>query len=80
MPDLMTSLAELVTEINRIDPSPEDPLRHAKRACKRHAQTTLEHAVAQAWMSLDEIQIMVSIMEDTERAAQAAKQGEPDGQ
>ena len=52
MADLMTNLAELVTEINRINPPLEDPLRHAKRECKRLAQTTLEHAVAQAWMAL----------------------------
>lgn len=58
MPDLMTSLAELVTEINRIDPQLEDPLRHAKRECKRLAQTTLEHAVAQAWMALRAVEAM----------------------
>lgn len=52
MADLMTNLAELVTEINHIDPPLEDPLRHAKRECKRLANTTLEHAVAQAWMAL----------------------------
>lgn len=58
MPDLMTSLAELVTEINRMDPQLEDPLRHAKRECKRLAQTTLEHAVAQAWMALRAVEAM----------------------
>ncbi len=52
MADLMTNLAELVTEINRINPPLEDPMRHAKRECKRLAQTTLEHAAAQAWMAL----------------------------
>lgn len=63
MADLMTNLAELVTEINRINPSLEDPLRHAKRECKRLAQTTLEHAVAQAWMALR----AVSAMEDAQK-------------
>ena len=63
MADLMTNLAELVTEINRINPSLEDPLRHAKRECKRLAQTTLEHAVAQAWMALR----VVGAMEDAQK-------------
>ena len=54
----MTNLAELVTEINRIDPQQEDPMRHAKRECKRLAQTTLEHAVAQAWMALHAVGAM----------------------
>ena len=63
MADLMTNLAELVTEINRINPPLEDPLRHAKRECKRLAQTTLEHAVAQAWMA----QGAVSAMEDAQK-------------
>lgn len=58
MADLMTNLAELVTEINRINPPLEDPLRHAKRECKRLAQTTLEHAVAQAWMALGAVDAM----------------------
>lgn len=48
----MTNLAELVTEINRIDPDLSDPMRHAKRECKRLANTVLEHAIAQAWMAL----------------------------
>lgn len=65
MADLMTNLAELVTEINRIDPPPEDAMRHAKRECKRLAQTTLEHAVAQAWMALR----AVGAMNDAQRAA-----------
>ena len=63
MADLMTNLAELVTEINRINPPLEDPLRHAKRECKRLAQTTLEHAVAQAWMALR----VVGAMEDAQK-------------
>ena len=58
MADLMTNLAELVTEINRINPPLEDPLRHAKRECKRLAQTTLEHAVAQAWIALGAVSAM----------------------
>lgn len=52
MPELMTRLAELVTEIDRINPALTDPLRHAKRECKQLAQTALEHAVTQAWMAL----------------------------
>ena len=63
MADLMTNLAELVTEINRINPPLEDPLRHAKRECKRLAQTTLEQAVAQAWMALR----VVGAMEDAQK-------------
>ena len=63
MADMMTNLAELVTEINRINPPLEDPLRHAKRECKRLAQTTLEHAVAQAWMALR----VVGAMEDAQK-------------
>lgn len=63
MVDLMTNLAELVTEINRINPPLEDPLRHAKRECKRLAQTTLEHAVAQSWMALR----AVGAMEDAQK-------------
>lgn len=58
MADLMTNLAELVTEINRIDPPLEDPLRHAKRDCKRMAMTVLEQAVGQAWMALQAIESM----------------------
>lgn len=58
MADLMTNLAELVTEINRIDPPLEDPLRHAKRDCKRMAMTILEQAVGQAWMALQAIESM----------------------
>lgn len=63
MADLMTNLAELVMEINRINPPLEDPLRHAKRECKRMAQTKLEHAVAEAWMALR----AVGAMEDAQR-------------
>jgi hypothetical protein len=58
MADLMTNLAELVTEINRIDPPLEDPLRHAKRDCKRMAMIILEQAVGQAWMALQAIESM----------------------
>ncbi|MBV7457360.1 hypothetical protein KW843_22965 [Acidovorax sp. sif1233] len=58
MADLMTNLAELVTEINRIDPQLEDPLRHAKRDCKRVAYTILEQAAGQAWMALQAIESM----------------------
>lgn len=64
MPELMTNLAELVTEINRIDPALEDPLRHAKRECKRLATAILEHAVAEAWSALR----VVSAMEDADMA------------
>ena len=71
MADLMTNLAELVTEINRIDPPLEDPMRHAKRECKRFAQTTLEHAVAQAWMALR----AVECMDEAQRAQ--AQEGQP---
>lgn len=65
MAELMTNLAELVTEINRIEPPLEDPMRHAKRECRRLAQTILEHAVAQAWMALR----AVDAMNEAERAA-----------
>ncbi|WP_315127021.1 hypothetical protein [Comamonas antarctica] len=65
MADLMTNLAELITEINRIEPPLEDPMRHAKRECRRLAQTTLEHAVAQAWMALR----AVDVMNEAQRAA-----------
>ena len=58
MADLMTNLAELVTEINRINPSLEDPLRHAKRECKRIAQTTLDHAMSEAWQALRVVEAM----------------------
>ncbi len=64
MADLMTNLAELVTEINRVDPPLEDPMRHAKRECKRLAQTTLEHAVAQAWMALRAIEAVNDAQRD----------------
>ena len=63
MADLMTNLAELVTGINRINPSLEDPLRHAKRECKRIAQTTLDHAMAEAWQALR----VVGAMEDAQK-------------
>ena len=63
MADLMTNLVELVTEINRINPSLEDPLRHAKRECKRIAQTTLDHAMAEAWQALR----VVGAMEDAQK-------------
>lgn len=58
MAELMTNLAELVTEINRIDPQNSDPYRQAKRECKRMAQTALEHAIAQAWMALRAVEAM----------------------
>lgn len=70
MADLMTNLAELVTEINRIDPPLEDPLRHAKRDCKRMALTILEQATGQAWMALQAIESMNA-------AANASKDAAP---
>lgn len=71
MADLMTNLAELVTEINRINPPLEDPLRYAKRECKRIAQTTLEHAVAEAWMALR----VVEAINDAENEKQEPHHG-----
>ncbi|MGE8319559.1 MAG: hypothetical protein ACN6O3_12505 [Comamonas sp.] len=40
-------------------------MRHAKRECKRLALTTLEHAVAQAWMALRAVQCV----DEAQRAA-----------
>lgn len=67
MADLMTDLAAVVTDINRIAPDNDDPYRHAKRAAKRHAVTILEHAVAQANMALN----LAETFEDASRAADA---------
>ena len=58
MAEMMTNLAELVTEINRIDPDLSDPMRHAKRECRRLANAVLEHAIADAWMALRAVEAM----------------------
>ena len=38
-------------------------MRHAKRECKRIAQTTLDHAMAEAWQALR----VVGAMEDAQK-------------
>lgn len=58
MAEMMTNLAELVTEINRIDPDLSDPMRPAKRECRRLANAILDHAIADAWMALRAVEAM----------------------
>lgn len=70
MADIYSDLAGVLTDLRRIEPALEDPLRHAKRECKRQAYAALEHAVQQARAALR----TVEAMDDAQRA-QAQQKG-----
>lgn len=74
MADIYSELAGVLTDLSRIDPALGDPLRHAKRECKRQAYAALEHAVQQARMALHTVEAMNDAQRDAQRA-QAQQKG-----
>lgn len=64
-PDLMTEIAEIITDIRRIEYNLNDPLRHCKSEAKRLAMGALSDAAKQARETL----ILISQIEHAAASA-----------
>ena len=62
-PDLMTEIAEIITDMRRIEYNLDDPMRHCKSEAKRLAAKILADAAQQARGAL----LIVNLIEHDQR-------------